>query len=462
MDDRAAGIECAMMAATRGTTYLVADRVVPATGGSVIESGIVAVADGRITAVGTSDEVVIPAEAQVQHYPGGTIVPGFVDAHCHVTLAGDSRTYEQMAQDRDEMMALVAVRNLQLHLQGGVTTLRDNGGRNAITFAVREAMERGYCTGPRMLLAGRPVTPTAGHFHWCGGVADGVEAIRAAVRRLVAEGADHIKIMASGGGTAGNLPYYPSYDARELRAAVEAAHALGRRTTAHCRAKASIANALEAGLDCLEHAEFLVPNELESAADDPRRGHWQYDHALGAQIMESGTFVSFTLQPGYDAIADLQGVSASRELTDLERRLLAKETAYFEQKLAVFSSLREEEGDDLLLVSSDAGPFDVRFGRFHLVLETAVLGGMTPLEAIEAATRRAATACGVADDVGTLEAGKFADLCVIQGNPLDDIRHAERIEAVFIGGRPVSTLLDGISSRLAREFQSTSPTAGSQ
>ena len=130
-------------------------------------------------------------------------MPGLVDAHAHLTLAADRRTYEQMVLDPDEMMALVSVSNLQRHLACGVTTLRDNGGRNRVTFIVREAIKRGYFIGPRLLLSGRPVTHRYGHFYWCNGVADGVEAIRATVRQLVAEGADHIKIMASGGATAG-------------------------------------------------------------------------------------------------------------------------------------------------------------------------------------------------------------------------------------------------------------------
>ena len=98
-----------------------------------------------------------------------------------------------------------------------MTTIRDNGGRNRVTFVVREAQRRGYFVGPRLLLAGRPLTHRHGHFHFCNGEADGEVEIRAAVRQLVAEGADHIKIMASGGGTAGTIPYLASYTAAEMR-----------------------------------------------------------------------------------------------------------------------------------------------------------------------------------------------------------------------------------------------------
>ena len=438
-------------------TYLSADRVITGSQQQVFAPGAVVVASGRVRAVGREEDVPIPEGAMVERHPGCSILPGFIDAHCHITLAGDSRTYEQMALDRDETMALVAVRNLQLHLRSGVTTVRDNGGRNMVSFAVRDAVDRGYLLSPRLLLAGRPVTPSAGHFHWCGGAADGADAIRAAVRRLVAEGADHIKIMASGGGTAGNVPFYASYDAEELRVAVQTAHQLGRLTTAHCRAKTSIANALEAGLDCIEHAEFLVPTSTERFTEfGTFGGRWEYDDELGRRIAASGTFVSFTLQPGYDAVADLAELQRTRELTAQEQQLLAMRTAYFAQKLDVFSSLLETD-DEFLVISSDAGPFDVRFGRFHLVLETAVAGGMSALQAIEAATRKAAVACGVAREVGTLEPGKLADACVVRGDPLTDIACTSEVAAVYLGGDRVNTLLDTVAAAPAAEQPPAAP-----
>jgi imidazolonepropionase-like amidohydrolase len=209
-----------------GVRYMRAARVITCAAAGVLDDGVVVIDGAHLSRVGRAAEMSQELEsASVEHFPESTILPGIVDAHAHLTLAGDRRTYEQMVLDPDEMMALVSVSNLQRHLAKGVTTLRDNGGRNRVTFIVREAIRRGYFIGPRLLLSGRPITHSYGHFHWCNGVADGADAIRAVVRQLVAEGADHIKIMASGGGTAGNIPYYPSYTAAELRVAVEAAHA---------------------------------------------------------------------------------------------------------------------------------------------------------------------------------------------------------------------------------------------
>jgi len=399
------------------------------------------VIDGtRLSRVGRAAEMSVELEsASVEHFPQSTILPGIVDAHAHLTLAADRRTYEQMALDPDEMMALVSVSNLRRHLATGVTTLRDNGGRNRVTFIVREAIQRGYFSGPRLLLSGRPITHSYGHFYWCNGVADGADAIRALVRQLVAEGADHIKIMASGGGTAGTIPYYASYTAAELRVAVEAAHALGRLTTAHCRAKQSMLNAVEAGLDCIEHGEFLVPGEvLEYGSAIAPSGVMHYDPQVTEKLLEAGTFVSYTMQAGgYDSLVELREKRANHRLSPAEDARRDRLEAYYDTKLEIFRRLLADGMLPRLVISSDAGPGDCEFGRMVYGLRLAVEGCMTALQAIEAATRVAAQACGVTPLVGTLEAGKEADLFVVGGNPLEDIERIADVQAVYLAGRRV-------------------------
>jgi imidazolonepropionase-like amidohydrolase len=217
-------------------------------------------ADAALILAGTTIEQIVPwAEslrdgATLHDFGDATALPGLVDAHCHLMLGGTGLTYEQDVASSDEFLALRAVHNAQVALRAGITTLRDNGARNRVTFTARDAIEGGLFTGPRLLLSGRPLTPTGGHFHFCNGVADGEDEIRREIRRLVLDGADHIKIMVSGGLTEGSNPALPSYTAAELKAAVELAHDYGRLTTAHCRATRSIDRAVEAGLDCVEHA----------------------------------------------------------------------------------------------------------------------------------------------------------------------------------------------------------------
>jgi imidazolonepropionase-like amidohydrolase len=424
--------------------YLRAARVITTASAGVLEDGVVVVDGARIMRVGRAADMSaeLNSATVVEHFPESTLLPGMVDAHAHLTLAADRRTYEQMVLDPDEMMALVSVSNLQKHLATGVTTLRDNGGRNRVTFIVRQAIQRGYFIGPRLLLSGRPVTHSYGHFYWCNGVADGADAIRAVVRQLVAEGADHIKIMASGGATAGNLPYYPSYTAAELHVAVEAAHALGRLTTAHCRARQSMLNAVEAGLDCIEHGEFLVPGRVvEYGGGVASSGVMEYDPRVTEKLLEAGTFVSYTMQAGgYDSLVELRDKRADGSLSAAEEARRAGLEAYYDAKLEVFRRLLADGMLPRLVISSDAGPFDCEFGRMVYGLRLAVQGGMTTLQAIEAATRLAAEACGVSALVGTLEPGKEADLFVVGGNPLEDIERIADVQAVYLGGHPVGPL----------------------
>jgi imidazolonepropionase-like amidohydrolase len=425
-----------------GRLYLSAKHVFTGDERGLIDDAVVVVEGSRIVDVGQHVQIPddVPAE-QRRSFPESTILPGLIDAHSHLTLTADGRTYEEMFRDPDEMMSLVAVRNMQIHLASGVTTLRDNGGRNKVTFVVRDAIERGYFVGPRLLLSGRPLTHTMGHFHYCNGVADGADAIRAEVRRLVTEGADHIKIMASGGATAGNIPYYASYGEDELRAAVETAHGLGRLTTAHCRATDSMVLAVAAGVDCIEHAEFLVPGAmLEHGKGLAASGIMKYDGKVTDLILEAGTFVSLTLQDGYPALLRLRAQKEHQALDAADEALWRSLEDYFEMKIEILARLLEDGVLDKLVLSTDAGPFDVEFGLMHYDLEIAVQAGMSNHQALEAVTRIAAEACGVADTVGTISPGKVADLLVVMGNPVADVSALGRTQAVIKSGADLGPL----------------------
>ena len=218
-------------------------------------------------------------------------------------------SYEDVIEsDTDEIMLLRAAKNAMIHLKAGVTTLRENGARNKVTFNLREGAQRGYVTAPRLLLCGRPVTVTGGHFYWCNQQADGVEGVRAAVRELVKDGADHIKIMASGGGTAITDLRRPSYTVEELRAIVDEAHNMGKPTTAHCLATGSIVNALEAGVDMIEHAGFIEPD-----------GSYKFDPHVAERIAKQGTYISPTVQTGFRGMQALLDKDRSRRASRRKR-----------------------------------------------------------------------------------------------------------------------------------------------
>lgn len=401
-------------------------ELIDGTGAPPLPDAVISIEGGTIRFAGPA-----PAEPAESTEPAGLVrfgtgvaVPGFVDAHVHFTLFADGRSYEEMAAESDATMTLAAARNALTHLRAGVTTARDNGSRNRLGFALRDAIDRGLIPGPRLLVSGRPVTQPGGHFHWCNGTADGPDEIARAVKGLAADGADLIKIMASGGGTRGTDPAKATYTVGELASAVQTAHGLGLPTTAHCRASESMGRAIEAGLDCMEHGEFI-------AADGTRR----FDAGLASRLADSGMYLSPTLQAnGWDTIVRLRGVREARDLTPDERRALAIAERETETSLDQARRLAGLGLAPRIIAGTDAGCFDFSFGHIDYCLELMVAAGLTPMQALLSATSVAATACGVGDRVGTIEPGKRADIVVLAASPLDDISAVSRVLAVYQDG----------------------------
>lgn len=419
--------------------FLRAQNVVPGFDNRVIADGVVEIDAGRIRAVGPAAEFgsAIRESSWVDDYGDSTILPGLIDAHAHLTFPADGRTYDEISRCTQEELHSTALRNVQLHAAGGVTTIRDNGAPGSAIFRARRSLPASR--SPRLLLAGRPVTETSGHMHWCGGGADGPAAIRAEIRRLVAEGADHIKLVASGGGTVGTSPWAASYPEAHLKAAVDEASTAGLLTTAHCHAREAIANAVRAGVQCIEHATFLAPPK---AGDPPPRrsgvatGGWEveYDPLIVEEMVRHGTFVGFTFAGGYGAVRALEAKQRERDLTVAETEALQVSRGHVRRKIELFQRFLSDGLSDRLVISSDAGPGDNAFGMMWLNLDLAVQGGMGPIAAIEAATSRAADACGIAAETGSLRSGLAADVVVVDGNAVDDVTRAASVRLVLRNG----------------------------
>jgi imidazolonepropionase-like amidohydrolase len=383
----------------------------------------------RIEAIGPEGELRCqPGERVVEYdFRHLWVTPGLIDEHTHLGLAGDGRTYEEMALDPDELMILAGVQNLRRHLAAGVTTLRDNGARNRVGFMLREGVRRGNLPGPRLLACGRPITVTGGHFWWCNEQADGEAEIRKAVRRLVHEGADHIKVMASGGGTVGTIPSRASYSTAELRAAADEARGLGRLTVVHCRAKESMIRAIEAGLDLMEHAEFLDPD-----------GVMRYDPAIAERMRDAGMYVSPTLQAaGYPTVLDLRERRERADLTSAEEERLELAEQRVNTRVGHFGRMLEAGLLPRMVAGSDSGCGNLAFGHLDHDLHLMVRGGMTPSQVLESATRVTADAIGFGDQLGTLAPGMLADLIAVEGDPSRDESALSRVRAVLLGGKRV-------------------------
>ncbi len=388
------------------------------------------ITDGRIRAVGPAPAIrqQAPPDSQVIDLGDACLAPGLIDSHTHLSLAGDGRPYAAMFSESDEMMALIGAMNLRKHLAAGITTIREHGARNKVGFVLKEGVQRGYIPGPRMQVSGRPITCTGGHFHFCNEVADGEDEIRKSVRRLVHEGADYIKIMASGGGTAGTIPGRANYSVAELHAAVHEAHHFHRLTAAHCRAKESMVRAVEAGIDLMEHAEFLDP-------DDQLR----FDPKLAEMMVESGIWISPTLQAwtNYPRIVELRTQRDAGHLSVQGEQTLQALEARAETRLVVMRQMLEYNLRHRIVPGTDSGVGSLAFGHLDYDLQLLVQVGFTPAEALLSATRISAEACGLADELGTIQPGKVADLVAFAGDPTRDIGAVSGVVAVFQAGQRV-------------------------
>jgi imidazolonepropionase-like amidohydrolase len=406
-------------------------------GGPPLHDAIVQIADGRIAAVGRAEEFGTIADTAEDVGATRVLMPGLVDCHAHPTLLADRQPFDVQLQAPDEMLALTAVRQLTVHLRSGVTTVRDCAARGQTMFWVREAIRRGYFPGPRLQLAGRAITHSAGHIHWAGGVADTAEEIRRNVRVLVAEGADVIKLVASGGGTRGGIPYLASYTVDELRVGVEAAHALERPTVAHARATQSIENCVDAGIDAIAHVEFLSPGEIMDMGNaGAPTGLPKLDRRVADKLAASPAYLDLNPQSsGWDTVVLLRRrQAAGATLTCAEAEQLSKLERYFDHFLPVIGALRHLGLADRMGFGSDAGPFDTEFGHLEYNVHLARRAGLTSMESLQAVTRNAARLCGLADRVGTLDVGMDADLLLLEANPLEDEHNLTRVAAVYKSG----------------------------
>ena len=394
--------------------YLTAARLIDGRGGAPLEPGRAVVENGRIRAVGRDLEP--PAGADRHDFPDSTILPGLIDCHVHLADVGSADPQES-ARDDDAVRVLRLAQHAARTLRAGVTMLRDVGGRNHLEFGFRRGVEAGLAIAPRLVLCGKIVSMTTpGADMWPGMYrqADGPWEVAKAVREQVKAGADAIKVMATGAimAPANERPGQAQYRPHELHAATETAHALGRRVAAHAHGIEGIRNALAAGVDTIEHGTYLHQDPL-----------------VAAQMAERGIALVPTLK-AVALLADPPGPGIPAEIAQKAKE--AREHAGTSFRVAM------EAGVPIAMGTDAATSFNYH-GENADELALMVEAGMTPMQAIIAATATAARALGRDRDVGTLEAGKLADVLVARGNPLIDITVLRQPPtAVFLGGDLVS------------------------
>ena len=359
-------------------------------------------------------------------FADSTLLAGMFDIHTHTNMPGDGRTGEQVNEDdNDEIRLLRSAQNAAAAIASGVTTMCDCGSWNRNGFALKEGLAEGIVEGPRVLVSGPPLTVTGGHLWYMGGEADGVDAVRSRVRDMVKQGADFIKIAASGGSTSTSDPYRAAYSAEELNAIVEEAHNRNRPVLAHCRCTDAINMALDAGVDSILHCAFYDND-----------GSYRFDQPTADRLAASETWLNPTMGLGNANRERLIKIKGERDLTEDEEERLERSTVAGANSLAQFSAL--VKAGVKLVGGSDCGWSYYPFGDFQGEVMSLHSAGLTRIEAIHAGTRSPAAALGISDTIGTVEAGKEADLLVVNGDPSQDLESLRDVVAVFKAGKRVA------------------------
>ena len=404
-------------------TILKAARLIDTARETVQEQAAILLDGDTVRQIGTAETVHAPEGAPVHEidYGEATILPGLVDSHVHLNGIGDGRAGDELANLPDEILTVQAAENARRHLYSGVTTLRDCGAKNRTTFLLREAVEMGIVPAPRLVLAGRPVAIIGGHLSYFGTTATGVDECRAAVRQLIKEGADFIKITATGGSTRTSHPLRPSFNLEELRAICEEAHRFGKHAAAHCASSQGMVNSLDAGIDTIIHGVHKDPDGADTYRPD-----------ISERIAEQGVFVNPTLG---------QGVARIRMLEDMES-LTAEQQAeldtFRQNSDARMDHFARMRGAGVVMAAgSDSAWSYYPMGDYQTDIEAHAMAGMSNMEAIVSATRDAARSCCADSIVGTLEPGKQADVLVVSGNPIEDLPALRQVADVFLAGKRI-------------------------
>ncbi len=417
----ASGFGQAQKAASK-TYVLKATRLFDGKSGTLAAPGVIVVTDGKIAAVGGS--AAIPAGAEVIDLGDATLSPGFIDAHTHLTMMNS----DDFKQDRlDGLQKTIAERaldagaNARVTLMGGITTVRDVGSSDYIDVGLRNAIRDGKVPGPRMLVTVHALSATGGHCdfsqgyreglfgHEAGpleGVINGADQARYAVRLDHKYGADMIKVCATGGVlSATDDVDTPQLTQEELNAIVDEAHALRRKTAAHAHGAEGAKRAIRAGIDSIEHGTFLDDEALE-------------------MMKQRGTFLVPTLM----AVQGLQEQLARGVY--IPPAILAKAKAAIAAIHQTFQRAMAEGVKIGLGTDAAVYPHGRNTEEFHQMVDL----GMKPIDALKAGTSADAELLGLADKIGTLEAGKLADVVAVPGDPLQNIRQTEHVFFVMKEG----------------------------
>ena len=331
---------------------------------------------------------------------GGTLLPGLIDCHVHLCYGAEGNPWAAMMDLRESQITMKALDNAQATLRGGVTAIRDCGGKDYLEFAVRDACNSGRQLGPTIRASGRVICMTGGHGNRVGRVADGVDEVVKAVREQVHAGSDLIKIMATGGVmTPGVNPEDAHYTAEELAAGISEGHRFHRTCASHAQGSEGILNAVRGGIDSIEHGIFMTERCVE-------------------EMTERGTYLVPTLAAVKNILAHKDKGVPAYAVEKCERIVVDH-----------INSVRMfYEAGGKIAMGTDAGTPYNSHGVNALELEYMVVdAGLSPSDAMVFSTRNGADLMRL-EDRGVIAEGLAADLLLVDGDPLGDITRVSRVE----------------------------------
>jgi imidazolonepropionase-like amidohydrolase len=397
-----------------------AGRLIDGTGKAPTGNVTILVHDDRITAI--QPGFTAPKGAEVIDLSTSTVLPGLIDDHVHITQSFHKGDPIHTAMTRTAFDDEIdAVNNARATLLAGFTSIRDVGSETGVVVALKNAIKGGVIPGPRMWVAGTPLGPTGGHGDaadgldpelshpgWTDNLIDSPEAARKTVRRLKREGADLIKIMPSGGVMSiGDDPKLQLMEDDEIKAVIETAHALGMKVAAHAHGKQAIDHTLALGVDSIEHGTYA---DAES---------YKLFKAHGAYFVPTMLVGSKVYEHAKTHPEDLNPSTVQKTLTVIPYMMKNMHNAYAAGVKIAF-------GTDTFGMSNHGENAQ----EFKLLVEA----GMSPLEAIKAATWNAADLLGDTEDVGSVQTGRYADIIAVEADPLKDVTVLEHVAFVMKGG----------------------------
>jgi imidazolonepropionase-like amidohydrolase len=378
--------------------------------GATPKGNAIIVVDGdRIAAVGGLE--LINRGMQVLDLLGHWVLPGLIDLHTHICFDGSIDPFTAM-RATPQLASMRATHTLPRYLRAGITTIREAGAWHGVSFAAKEAMAQGLIQGPRIIAAGQWICMTGGHGWQAGYEVDGPHEARKAVREQLKQGADVIKLMATGGViTPGQEMGAPQLTLDEMTAAVEEARKAGKRVMAHAMGPVGIKTALEAGVDTIEHGVWFGPETVELML--------KHD----AWLVPTLSIMWMQAKHGKEA-----GMAAHI----VHKATLAQETMFDAVALA------RKCGVKIAMGSDSGGPLltqDMIALELDLMLKSGAC--LNTLEAIQAATSRAAEALGRSTDLGSIRPGALADILALKANPLEDVAALRQVAMVMKDGKVV-------------------------